>query len=1043
MPPRDETTTMDDDRPRASSARKPRPRSSKRRGEAATKDASGRQAGRKSRSQSAGKDRAQRGHRGEKAQRRKRPPPPRRSKNGSAQGKPSAAALRALGTKPSQGIDEGVPAGVTVSQFRARQQSMQDEAAGRRPTARQRLLAERHASNRPEGEPAHYFDDASDCENERAVVARDNRRPDDAPRRQPVVDAVPADHPASATIQTSRTCGLCHRTLPRAQFSERDRYTVHMSLAPGPTCRTCAMTVSAVKLKGLPDTEQLLLEYAQRGIQQGMLLMDGGQGRGGASGGGANVAGLLASGEDLTQNGNANALVVRQNAGAGGNELALCGGPAAEGLNNHGGIPNGAGANVNAAFAGRPYGHGDGDRPPNVADGKYLDLLLGMPCQLNLSALGIFKSSREASVSVAALEAVRVYGTLGEGYFVPHDCDGAPVPERKRGGQQEPEPMPGETTNAKAVVCLVLNEGTTPRTAVLASQHYGWTALAVDPRLGAEWDGTHDDVPNFTGYSGSIAEFCGDARRESTLVEFRRDHAQHLVIVGIQSERDSLRLKDQGNINALRARYDDVPTTLVSVSPVRKMTLAPNGDREGRCGSKLEKDVGYEPNCAYVDEGVFGECRYVEVWNFHNAEDDDDDEGEEGSEDSGSEEGDYSECSGEADDRTASDGWRDDRTVESERQTAESDGHSFGAQIKRAAKSKKKTKDAKRRNWLEDRVAAFQKEKEAHHDDARSMGTLSTKGTWDRLPSKEGVDMKLVTAVDRVREEYADGCPPVTEGSGHAAEARPWTPPDEDVWERAMAKHGEQETLVNQLEEYCIKGSQDEVEGDANEHGLPPGWEAILDPSSGDYYYNNWDSGEVTWDHPLGKDPMVQSHGGESASRGGESASTRGGTVDTSRGDTVDNSDYQTAMNVRGSAANITPVNPFDDDDAANDRQAETKPADNLKVYEQSARFDSDNEGSSRNLDDASSTSSAIGALSRWNESPGNASLPPSNVDNGQEEEEDMIQWSDEETDDLGPLVRTVSSGKKQPWHKRDAADDNASLASYELKADDWQPKKI
>jgi hypothetical protein len=56
------------------------------------------------------------------------------------------------------------------------------------------------------------------------------------------VDTVPSDHPSSTIIQTHRTCTLCHRTLSRSQFSERDRYLVHLSLGPGAVCRTCSMT---------------------------------------------------------------------------------------------------------------------------------------------------------------------------------------------------------------------------------------------------------------------------------------------------------------------------------------------------------------------------------------------------------------------------------------------------------------------------------------------------------------------------------------------------------------------------------------------------------------------------------------------------------------------------------------------------------------------------------------------------------------------------------------------------------------------------------
>ncbi len=70
--------------------------------------------------------------------------------------------------------------------------------------------------------------------------------------------------------------------------------------------------------------------------------------------------------------------------------------------------------------------------------------------------------------------------------------------------------------------------------------------------------------------------------------------------------------------------YDDVPTTLVSLSPVRGATLAPQEAEMRFHSNRLQKDLGYAPNCWYVDEGVFSECREVKVWNFHNAEDNDD-----------------------------------------------------------------------------------------------------------------------------------------------------------------------------------------------------------------------------------------------------------------------------------------------------------------------------------------------------------------------------------------------------------------------------------
>ena len=76
-------------------------------------------------------------------------------------------------------------------------------------------------------------------------------------------------------------------------------------------------------------------------------------------------------------------------------------------------------ANVNTVFDGMAYGQGqslssavDIDRPSSVADCMYIDLLLSMPCYLNLSAFGVYGSSREVSVSIATLEAIQLNCTL-------------------------------------------------------------------------------------------------------------------------------------------------------------------------------------------------------------------------------------------------------------------------------------------------------------------------------------------------------------------------------------------------------------------------------------------------------------------------------------------------------------------------------------------------------------------------------------------------------------------------------------------------------
>ena len=434
---------------------------------------------------------------------------------------------------------EGGGGGVTVSQFLIKQQTIQNEVSTYKNNSmvRQRMMYEQQFDDDDdddEGEAStqHYFDendsddDNNNNNNSGAIVAHNNNNP---PRRtmkvgQQVVDTLPADHPSSSTIQTHRTCSLCQRTLPRSQFSERDAFTINLSLSPsGITCRTCTMTVSAVKLKSMPETEQLLLDYASRGVQQGLLAIEA-QGRGNAG----QVAGYLTSNNnsssEMNNNNDSGALIVRQNTADGngsitGKELTL--------FSNNGQSPNNnnnnnymesytnlmglsspsAARDVNTTFSGRSYAHTDSDRPSNIANCKYIDALLQLPCYLNLNAFGIYKSSHDVSVSMSCLEAVRLYGTLDERYFVPHDVDGVPLSEeddknkKSKGGgdrgsslQTNDAQIDDTPVNPKSVVCIVLGEGSTPRTAILASQHYGWTTIAIDPNLSEDWDGCHDDM---------------------------------------------------------------------------------------------------------------------------------------------------------------------------------------------------------------------------------------------------------------------------------------------------------------------------------------------------------------------------------------------------------------------------------------------------------------------------------------------------------------------------------------------------------------------
>jgi len=896
--------------------------------------------------------------------------------------------------------------GTTVSKFMKKQQTLQNESTYQYTKRNNQMIQQGQIVS----EDHYYFDTDSDNdydEKKNGALVPHSQQQQSSQQSNKIVDTLPADHPSSSTIQTHRTCTICQRTLPRSQFSERDRYTINYSLSPpgGVTCRTCTLTICAVKLKSIPSTEELLLEYAQKGVRDGLLALEqqqqqlGGVGRG-------NVAGYL----EGSQQGMHNALVLRKNSQVSGNELMLYGGgrhtPPSPMDSTTGMMPpNHSTRNINAPFSGRQYAHTDIDRPSsNIAPSKYIDTLLQLPCYLNLNAYGIYKNCEEISISMSVLECVRLYGTLKQDYFREHDCDGLLVTDGNEAKKDTPTTV--AAVNPKSIVCIVLGEGSTPRTAILASQHYGWTTIAVDPSLSSDWEGYHEDIPNFTGYNTSISDFMSNDL-STDQVEFIH-RIEHLVIICIQHTKDSVRLKGTAHINEIRERYNDVPTTLVSISPIRKVTLAPTNRRNGQCGSKLEKDVGYEPNCSYIDENVFSEVRQVEVWNFHNANDDDVDIG----------------------------------TDEEEYNVSEELGRDKADDTVRplVVNVDERKKPIKKNTWLEDKVAQHKKSQQGHVEarergetmaeqqqeeevfagdaSAQSLGTLSTKETLERRVSCDmvdkpgGVSSKASPTMEGIDERTNEQQPNVVDGV--------WShPPNEeeatnDVWEKAMKKHSQQEEEEsnNQSDEEYEEDDEEQNEQDwkANQ-GLPPNWEAIFDPSSGEYYYNNWDTNEVTWDRPA---PLEA-----------QGLSDQGNQVPMSPLDDQGVEDHQPEDNIQ-------PVNQeVDDDQGAAGNNTKNQPMDSQSDFYQS---DTSNYVFGHD-DDQSSTSSGIAGLTA-------CAVPPALGNSADEDDEDNhLAWSDneEEKDQFDDSPRTslqrtesTTSQKSKPWHKKDSTSvNNDSFISY------------
>jgi len=279
-----------------------------------------------------------------------------------------------------------------------------------------------------------------------------------------------------------------------------------------------------------------------------------------------------------------------------------------------------------------------------------------------------------------------------------------------------------------------------------------------------------------------------------------------------------------------------------------------------------------------------------------------------------------------------------------------------------------------------------------------------------------------------------------------------------------LAKHGEQE-ICNQFEEYYSNDNEVDDKGIAKsspegdhlseeaatgqsdaQKGLPSGWEAIHDPASGDYYYNNWETGEVTWDRPPGEYPATENADPQSTNQDSAPApmsQLKAGDAGVKAifdvGPHTDDDDRSAVTEDSTPSCDKKPAAVVSDDPPPLVQYNKNSTRNNSRHSQQSDTSENDYV-----FDDQSSTSSGIealtGALSSWYKpSASGAPSPTLGEDNATIEEDDMIVWSDDEaeiaegTDDIVPLQpitrsRSGTSLKKQPWHQKD--DDNNSDCS-------------
>jgi len=199
---------------------------------------------------------------------------------------------------------------------------------------------------------------------------------------------------------------------------------------------------------------------------------------------------------------------------------------------------------------------------------------------------------------------------------------------------------------------------------------------------------------------------------------------------------------------------------------------------------------------------------------------------------------------------------------------------------------------------------------------------------------------------------------------------------EEQQWQEHVRLDGSQRSFVEYDGENTLEASlQNDI--------LPVGWEAILDPASGDYYYTNWDTSEVTWERP-GTSPGLL-HGEEPSYAA------------------TDNNNATDALPVMSHQRSHEVLRPGEDNDSA------------------------------QVLDDDCTVNSGIAALNRWNEPIISPTMAASvGASNGRlDDDRDMLAWSDEEDDDefdLNHAAMAKQRRRSNPWHR---GDDDQSLNSF------------
>ena len=196
-----------------------------------------------------------------------------------------------------------------------------------------------------------------------------------------------------------------------------------------------------------------------------------------------------------------------------------------------------------------------------------------MQCFKDLAALNVFPDAKDISESMGALQAASTHYFQGK--------------ENGTGCWRQND-----------VLCIVIGDGNTPRTATLLSYLTQWTSVSVDPEMGEEWVGASPKgVQRLHGVRGTFEDWVVGTGPAAIDVS----HFKHLLLLSVHSHN---RFTGAAAIGAIRKSMgvQHLPCCLVSVPCCHRF-----GPR---------KDIGRTADHIYEDLAIFSACRQVSVWKW-------------------------------------------------------------------------------------------------------------------------------------------------------------------------------------------------------------------------------------------------------------------------------------------------------------------------------------------------------------------------------------------------------------------------------------------